>query len=36
MSSSPKLESIFSIVAALDMMQYEFENGMMTEVPKNS
>lgn len=34
MSSSPKLESIFSIVAALDTMQYEFENGAVMEVPE--
>ena len=34
MSSSPKLESIFSIVAALDMMQYEFENRAVIEVPE--
>ena len=31
---SPKLESIFSIFAALGTMQYEFENGAVLEVPE--
>lgn len=34
MSSSPKLDTISSIVAALDTMQYEFENGAVMEVPE--
>lgn len=34
MSSSPKLESIFSIVTALDTMQYKFKNGAVMEVPE--
>ena len=33
-SSSPKLESIFSIVAAFDTMQYEFKNGAVIKVPE--
>ncbi len=32
MSSSPKMESIFFIVAALDKMEYKFENEMVLEV----
>lgn len=34
MSSSPKLESIFSIVDGLGTMQFEFENGVVSEVPE--
>lgn len=34
MSSSPKLESIFSIVDGLGTMQSEFENGVVSEVPE--
>lgn len=29
-----KLESIFSIIAALNTVQYEFKNGVVTEVPE--
>ena len=32
MSLLPKLESIFSKIAAPSTMQYEFENGVVTEV----
>ncbi len=34
MSFLPKIESIFSIVAALNKMEYEFKNGVMLEVPE--
>lgn len=34
MSVSLKLESIFSIIAALGTMQYEFENGVVAKVAK--
>ena len=34
MSLSPKLESIFSIVATFGTMQYEFENRAVSEVPE--
>lgn len=34
MSLSPKLESIFSIVAAFGTMQYKFENEAVSEVSK--
>lgn len=34
MSLSLKLQSIFSIIISLGMMQYEFENGAVLEVPE--
>ncbi len=34
MSSLPKIESIFSIIAIFDKMEYEFKNGAVLEVPK--
>ncbi len=34
MSLSPKMETIFFIVAPLDKMEYEFENGAVLEVPE--
>lgn len=34
MSLLSKIESIFSIVATLDKMQYKFENGAVLKVPK--
>ncbi len=34
MSLLPKMESIFSIVTALDKIEYEFKNGAVLEVPE--
>ena len=34
MSLSPKLESIFSIIASFDKMKYEFKNRVVLEVPE--
>lgn len=34
MSLSPKIDSIFSIVAAPNKMEYELENGAVLEVPR--
>ena len=34
MLSSPKIEFIFSIIAFLDKMKYEFENRAVLKVPK--
>ncbi len=34
MSLSPKMGSIFSIIAVLDKMEYEFKNGAVLKVPK--